>query len=365
MSSYLNSLNSEIRDFFSILSNEFPNWLLDYIDTYEMQRIGKIGMNCGTDYTNLYYNKYFYSNLEHSVGVALIIWNFTKDKKQTLAGLFHDIATPAFKHCVDFMNGDSENQESTEERTADIILNSKEITNLLKRDNIDVNDVLDYKVYPIADNSTPRLAADRFEYNFSSGLCFKRVWNLDNIKEVYDNVTVLINEDGLEELGFNNLEICEKYIETVSNLWPEWVTDKNRVTMQFIADIVKSMNVKGFLSVEDLYRKSEEEIINLILNCKDTYISDCFKKFQIIKNSISSDVELNNMYCVSVKSKKRYIDPLVRTDDGIFRLSQVSKRGRDAIKRYENMETHKYSALNIDFIPYQYDNKVIRRKILK
>lgn len=358
MEKYLNSLNDEIRNFFSILSKDFPDWLFEYIDTIEMQRIGKIGMNCGTDYTNLYNNKYFYSNLEHSVGVALIIWDFTKDKKQTLAGLFHDIATPAFKHCVDFMNGDSETQESTEEMTEYIILNSKDIMSLLKRDNIDVKDILDYKIYPIADNNTPRLAADRFEYNFSSGLCFKRVWDLDRIKRCYDNVIVLVNEDGLEELGFKDIEVAEEYIKTVSNLWPEWVTDKNRVTMQFIADIVKSMNVKGYLNLDDLYNKSEKDIVNIILSCDDEYISDSFKKFQSLTDNISSDYEIKDKYCVCVKSKKRYIDPLVKTSNGIFRLSKVSKIGKDAIDRYLNMETHEYSALDIEFKPYKQEKKL-------
>ena len=93
-------------------------------------------MNCGTDYSKVFNIRYWYSNLDHSVGVALIIWNFTHDKKQTLAGLFHDIATPTFKHCIDFMNGDSEKQESTEERTEEIIRNSNSIMSLLKRDGI-------------------------------------------------------------------------------------------------------------------------------------------------------------------------------------------------------------------------------------
>lgn len=99
----------------------------------------------------------FNSTLDHSVGVALIIWNFTKVKKQTLAGLFHDIATPTFKHCIDFMNGDSEHQESTEERTEQIIKNSKKIMDLLNRDGIKVEEISDYHIYPIADNDTPKL----------------------------------------------------------------------------------------------------------------------------------------------------------------------------------------------------------------
>ncbi|MFR5131592.1 MAG: hypothetical protein ACLTDP_02610 [Terrisporobacter sp.] len=47
------------------------------------------------------------------MGVALIIWHFTKDIKQSIAGLLHDISSPAFAHVIDFLNGDHENQEST------------------------------------------------------------------------------------------------------------------------------------------------------------------------------------------------------------------------------------------------------------
>ena len=148
-------------------------------------------MNCGIDYTKVFHIKYWYSNLEHSVGVALIIWHFTKDKKQTLAGLFHDIATPTFKHCIDFMNGDYEQQESTEERTETIIKESKEIRDLLERDKIKIEEVSNYHRYPIADNDTPKLSADRFEYTFSNGLVFRRIWELETIKEIYDNVRIL------------------------------------------------------------------------------------------------------------------------------------------------------------------------------
>ena len=139
MGKYFKQLNPEIKEYFKILSNEFPEWLEEYINTPEMQRISKISMSCGTDYSKCFNVRYWYSNLDHSIGVALIIWNFTHDKKQTLAGLFHDIATPVFKHCIDFMNGDSEKQESTEERTTDIIKNSK-----------------DYCARPSARRSSPR-----------------------------------------------------------------------------------------------------------------------------------------------------------------------------------------------------------------
>ena len=183
MNKYYDNLNEEVKEYFKILSPEFPEWLLEYINTPEMERISKISMSCGTDYSKCFNVRYWYSNLDHSVGVSLFIWHFTHDKKQTLSGLFHDIATPVFKHCIDFMNDDSEPQESTEERTTEIIRNSEKIMSLLKRDKIKLEEVNDYKIYPIADNDTPQLSADRFEYTFSSGLTFFRVWELDKIKK--------------------------------------------------------------------------------------------------------------------------------------------------------------------------------------
>lgn len=84
------------------------------------------------DYSRCFNIRYQYSNLEHSVGVALIIQYFTHNKKQTLAELFHNIATLAFKYYIDFMNGNSKTQELTEEKTNDMIRKTKEIMTLLK-----------------------------------------------------------------------------------------------------------------------------------------------------------------------------------------------------------------------------------------
>lgn len=49
---------------------------------------------------------------------------------------------------------------------------------LLAKNNIKLEEVCDYKLYPIADNDMPKLSADRFEYNFSSGLTFLEYGNL-------------------------------------------------------------------------------------------------------------------------------------------------------------------------------------------
>ena len=365
MTTYYETLNYEVKEYFKILSPEFPNWLLDYINTKEMKRLANISISCGMDYTKQFNIKYFYSNLEHSIGVALIVWNFTHDKKQTLAGLFHDIATPAFKHCIDFMNGDTEKQESTEEKTLEILKNSSDIMSLLERDNIKLEEVYDYKIYPIADNDTPKLSADRFEYTFSSGLTFFKVWDLDKIKKVYNDITITKNEEGIAELTFKTKEICEEYIDIASKLWPEWVSDKDRTSMQFIADICKSMYIKKYLTLEDLYTYSEKEIIDKILNCDDDYLKNSFKKFQESTEVYSGKDKINDKYCINVKVKTRYVNPLVNTKEGSIRISEISKNSSKKITEYLEIPKGGYwTYFNFDFKPYnkEINKKRVRRK---
>lgn len=350
MNQYFEKLKTEIREYFRILSPDgIPEFLYDYIDTPEMQRIGKISMNCGTDYTKIFNNPFFYSNLDHSIGVALIIWNFTKDMKQTLAGLFHDIATPVFKHCIDFMNGDYEKQESTEELTTSIIKNSVEIMRLLNRDGIQVEEVDNYKKYPIADNDTPRLASDRFEYNFSGGLSFKPVWTLSEIKEIYDNIVILKNEDGIDELGFQNKEIAEKYIDVVSDLWPMWISSQDRITMQFLADCVKKLSEQREITKKDLYTLSEKEVIKKIQNSNNKKLSKCFEQFSQTTQVFESEEPVQGKYCVNIKAKKRYIIPLVKTEQGNKRINEISQKADGQIKNYLKHDKQKYIYLDFEF----------------
>ena len=180
----------------------------------------------------MFESHFFFSTLDHSVAVALIVWHFTHDKKQTLSGLFHDIATPAFKHCVDFLNGDYMTQESTEDLTTEIIKKSKEIMKLLKRDNIEISEIDNYHLYPIADNDTPKLSADRLEYSLSNALFTYRLLDLASIKEIYDDIEIQTNEEKEIELGFKT----KKMLETLLRLQVDYLLYIVRIELDILCN---------------------------------------------------------------------------------------------------------------------------------
>lgn len=362
---YLANIKPGMKRYFEILSREFPIWLLDYINTPEMLRLKDISQACGTNYVKLYNHFDFYDVLEHSISCALIVWNFTKDKKQTLSALFHDISTPIFKHCIDFLDGDYEKQESTEDLTASMIKNSNEIMELLKRDGIKLEEVCDYHMYPIADNDSPRLSSDRLEYTFMNGYKMNYgIWfSLSYIKKVYEDLEVQINEDGISELGFKTLQIAEKFVCDASILWPNWCDNRYKLVAQFYADIVKRLGDLGELTREDLYKYSEAEVIWIMRNSSDKKLSKIFRLFQESTEFYESDVKPSyDKYCVSLNCKKRYLNPLVNINGQYKRIYDVSDVVKERIDIFLSFETPKYAYFDFNFK----DNKktTVRRKKL-
>lgn len=345
---YFDTISEELKKYFNILSPEIPEFIYEYVEAPEMQRLKDISIAPGTDYTKLCNNRMFYSRLEHSVGVSLIVWNFTKDKKQALAGLFHDIANPAFSHCIDFLHGDYEKQESTEELTTDIIKSSEYIMSRLKRDNILLEEVDDYKIYPIADNDTPQLSADRLEYTFSNGFSYKDIWESGDIEKFYSNLKVLQNEFGIIELGFKDVKVAEEYIEKIKELWIAWICHEDRFLMQMIADIIKLMVEKNLITEEDFYKYGEKEILDIAKNSTIEKIRNAVINFENMTEVYTSDIPQEEKYNVKIIAKRRYINPLVITNDKILRIQEISINAKENIEEYFKYDMSKYIYSNFE-----------------
>lgn len=343
MNKYFANASKEIKEYFKVLEPEFPEWLNEYINTKELLSQQYISVTCGTIYSDLFESKFFFSSLDHSVAVALIVWHyFTHDKKQTLSGLFHDIATPAFKHCVDFLNGDYMTQESTEDLTTNIIKNSKEIMKLLEKDNIDVSEIDNYHMYPIADNDTPKLSADRLEYSLSNALFTYELLDLDAIAEIYNDIEIEKNEKGEVELGFKTKKIARNFVKVTSRLSVIYREDRTRYSMQLIADILKRLSDENKITKEDLYKLKESDVISIIENSKYSKIFNIWKYAKKVKTSKEKP---ENVYYVHHGAKVRYIDPLFNGE----RMSKCCKIAKKYIDNNLAYDMNNYVYLDFNF----------------
>lgn len=288
---------------------DIPDFLQQLVDTPALQRLADIGMNCGCEYTSFARFRACtpYSRLDHSLGVALIVWHFTQDKKQAVAGLLHDISTPVFAHVVDFMNGDYLTQESTEADTRTVILSSPELMAVLYRHGLSVDEVCDYHLYPIADNDTPQLSADRLEYTLGNAVNYGFA-SLDEIKTMYDDLTVGTNEFGQPELMFRTEALALAFAEAALSCSKVYVSDEDRFSMEALARLLKDAVLRGVVTRSALLSTETAVIAQL---CADEQSAAAWKRYRSFSVLRRSDVPCTDGEWYRVDAKKRHIDPAV------------------------------------------------------
>ena len=159
---YMKNINQDLKEYFNILEPDFPTWLNDYINTKEMLKQQYISITCGTIYSDLFESEFFFSSLDHAIAVALIIWHFTKDKIQL-----------------------------------------KEVDN--------------YHLYPIADNDTPQLSSDRLEYSLSNALFTYKLSDIEIIREIYNDIKIVKNEHNIDEMAFKSKKIAREFVKITSD----------------------------------------------------------------------------------------------------------------------------------------------------
>lgn len=349
-----------IEEYYKILSPEFPKFLKKYIQLPILQRLSGIGLLCGTDWTSLYKNRFFYSRLDHSIGVALIIWNFTKDKTQTIAGLLHDVSTTVFSHVSDFRKGDALTQTSTEEPTTKMILSDSVLCNLLQQDGIDPKNVVDYHIYPIADNEIPSLSADRLEYMYPSGAALDGSWSLEEIAKTYNDLTILKNEENKDELGFKTVEIAELYCKKFCMIGHILQLNENKLSLQLLSQIMSKAVELNVLQEEDFMTLSESKILEKIesfiskktLSLEEQKFATMYNTFRKMKKVEHTNQKLpeDEYFCVSLKVKQRYINPLVKVGTNsqqAKRLSEVSDFSNKLIKDFLSYEDTQYGCVKL------------------
>ena len=259
---------------------KIPRFLNKYLEVPCLVRLKNIGYFCGMDYASPYaYSFAFYvSRYDHSLDVALITWNLTHNKEATLAALFHDISTPVFSHVIDYMNGDTVNQESTEEKTEEILRSSTELQELLKNENINIDDIVDFKKYSIVDLDRPHMCADRLDNIITVGMAWVQKLTLSDALKIINCTTKSINESGVEEISFTDEDIAE-YIKVINDYINELThTNNDTYMMLLVANLIKRCLELNILTYDELFLIGEHEVL------------------EIIESSLGKDEELDNLY---------------------------------------------------------------------
>lgn len=241
-----------------------------------------------------------------------------------LSALFHDIATPCFSHVIDFLNGDYSKQESTEERTLSI-LSGPDVTQFLNEEGISLENVSDYKRYPLCDNASPHLSADRLEYTISNMVNFGFA-TTDEAADLFSHVFFGQNDQGEFELVFDDLVSAKRFASLALECSYVYLLPEDRGASELLARLLSEAIAQGVIERDDLW-KTEPFLIDKL--CKNKLFSEkwtAYRRLSIVDETSSS---------LCVKGKLRYIDPYV---DGRGRLSEIDPEFRERIQGFLNFD---------------------------
>ena len=311
-----------------IYAPEIPPCVRAAWEAPAMARIMRVGMNCGCEYTSfpLFARlREGYSRFDHSVGAALIVWRFARDERQTLAALFHDIATPCFAHVVDFMLGDSMKQEATEGATARIIAESIDLQSALTRMGLTTDDVADYHRFPIADNDSPRLSSDRLEYTLGNFVNY-RLGSRAQAREFMDDLIVTQNEDGETELAFMHADTARAFARAALQMGKIYVSPEARFTMHTLSELLREAIAQGAIADQDLWG-TEDALLKAL--CAHPQWRERWRRFCAYSRIVPAAQGRGQV----IYSKKRYINPLVA---GMGRVTEIDEAFAHALAAFLN-----------------------------
>ena len=270
------------------LLGPIPKFLEKYLTLDILLRLQDISLECGMDYASphAYDISFFISRFDHSLSVALNTWRLTHDKAATLAALFHDIATPVFSHVIDFMNGDALTQESTEEKTMEILSSNATLQKFLKMDGLELDDIIDFKKYSIVDLERPKMCADRLDNIIAVGLQIVHTLDYNDVINIVNSTSKTINEDGEEEICFKTLEAAKKIQESNDAFNSLTHSKKDNYMMTLLAKIVKMCLNLSLVSYDDLFKIGEHDMMDIIEENQniDIELQEMWREFKTINN---------------------------------------------------------------------------------
>ena len=326
-------------DYHSVYQTEAPEFLLRLCDTPPLRRLRDVGMNCGCEYTAFprFCSIARYTRFEHSLGAALIVWRFTRDEKQAAAALLHDVATPVFAHVVDFLRGDYLEQTATESGTAEIIGQSAELGQILRACGLRAEDVEDYHRYPVADNDSPRLSADRLDYTCGNAANFSLA-SREELRDLFADLRVGQNECGQTELVFHDARKASRFAAIALACSKIYVCDADRYAMQRLAQLLRAAHDTGVLTEGDL-ASTEEAVIGKL--CADPALAAGWAAFRALSGTVRADRPDERPGWRKIFAKHRRIDPFV---DGRGRVSALDPAFAAALAAFMR-EDHDYYVL--------------------
>ena len=346
---YIDDRNEKIREIHSVFSHDISDFICDLSNLPDVQRLASVDKNGGVCLSNFHIFNYKYSRLDHSFGVAIILENFKQDRKHIIEALIHEIAVPSFSWSLEYLINYFKIKSFEVPTIEDKVSSTKELLENNIDSSFDNSELSNYKDYSLGFADFPKLSAENLEYIFSNSY-FSGLYDLRELEDFYNNISICINEDGEEEFGFTDLNMAYRFFKLSIEIGKRNRSYEAKITRQLISDVIMLMIRREEIDLDDLFKFSDKAIVEIGKSCSDKRIKE---GWQEVESLDKVDLKFNEStdptkYCVKTFEKSIYIDPLIKTKAGTYRLSALDERVDKEIDIYLSTDTDMYMCIDYE-----------------
>jgi hypothetical protein len=312
-----------IETFYGPIEVEEPV-LIELIHAPALQRLKSIHQ-----YGVAYYTTHpeEYNRFDHSLGVFAILKTKGASLEEQISGLLHDVSHTAFSHVGDWVFGKEYQEEDYQSTIHKLYLAVSGVEKILNRYGYTVEQILPKKAeFKMLEQPLPDLSADRIDYNIQ-GAYFQNFLTREEAQILFKD---LFFENG--RWLMTRKDLASKLMRFSLFMTEDcWGSAVNYVTSRWLADAILHGLKIGLISWNEFHFGVDQDIWDKLLTTQDPLIQ---KRMQMVT---SPDAYYHfvepSAASVLVKFRCRGIDPWIRQEGKIVRLTSIDPELAEAFKR--------------------------------
>ena len=263
-----------------------------------------------------------YKRFDHCVGVYWLLKKADAPYLEQVSGLLHDASHTAFSHFGDYFFS-SHGQDSWQDIHHNEFLEKIGLKELIEKNGLKLHEIYHKnKHFTALDKPLPDLCADRLEYNLQGAYKHGLITH-EELLALFEDVKY---QDSV--WSFSKIELAQKLsLSSIFMMENIWSCPTSHLSNLVLCKIVAEAVSKNILNLDMVMFQKDEDIWQTLLSTDDAYIQKGINLLSKLKDYVIDVKRYSYSY------KCRAIDPYIRTDEGLKRLTDVSNSYKEAFQK--------------------------------
>jgi hypothetical protein len=273
-----------------------------------------------------YYPGTYFSRYEHSLGCYIFLKRYNVSREELIFSLVHDISHGVFSHCIDYVLRDD---FAVYQNNQDLIHNkficNTNIQNILKKNNISKEAMLNNGKFTFQDKEIPDLCADRIDASLRHFFNYK-ILGKKEINSIIENLMIVNNE-----WVFREYKLALLFAESYKYLNDRYFTSIETVAMFWrVGNYLKYSLKKQYINERDLYTSDSAILSKINKHCIE---DQKLKKLWDAMNRNDGFMRSYDSRDPFILCKSRIVDPLFLEGNKIIRVSERNYSWKNILKK--------------------------------